>query len=85
MTTMLLGLAAVVGAVWLSTPSLTLFIVGGAISMAGAGTVFRGAIAHMITISPPDKRAEVVAAAYVASFIGLSVPSSAPASRSPRA
>lgn len=74
MATMLLGLAAVVGAVWLATPSLTLFIIGGAISMAGAGTVFRGAIADVIRISPPEKRAEIVAAAYVASFIGLSIP-----------
>jgi MFS family permease len=74
MPTMLLGLAAIVGSVWLSTPSLTLFIIGGAISMAGAGTVFRGAIADVITISPPEKRAEIVAAAYVASFIGLSIP-----------
>jgi hypothetical protein len=74
MATMLLGLAALVGAVWLSPPSLTLFIIGGAISMAGAGTVFRGAITDVIRISPPEKRAEIVAAAYVASFIGLSVP-----------
>jgi hypothetical protein len=28
----------------------------------------------VIRISPPDRRAEIVAAAYVASFIGLSVP-----------
>jgi predicted MFS family arabinose efflux permease len=74
MATMLLGLSAVVGAVWLSSPSLTLFIIGGAVSMAGAGTVFRGAIADVIRISPPEKRAEIVAAAYVASFIGLSIP-----------
>ncbi|MGH2895445.1 MAG: MFS transporter [Solirubrobacteraceae bacterium] len=74
MTTMLLGLVAVVGSVWLSSPSLALFIIGGAISMAGAGTVFRGAIADVIRISPPEQRAEIVAAAYVASFIGLSAP-----------
>jgi MFS family permease len=74
MATMLLGLAAVVGAVWLSSPSLALFIVGGAVSIAGAGTVFRGAIAVVITISPPERRAEIVAAAYVAVLSGFSLP-----------
>lgn len=42
--------------------------------MAGAGTVFRGAIADVIRISPPEKYAETVAAAYLASTIGLLVP-----------
>jgi MFS family permease len=74
MAAMLLGLAAVVGAVWLSSPSLALFIVGGAVSIAGAGTVFRGAIAVVITISPPERQAEIVAAAYVAVLSGFSLP-----------
>jgi MFS family permease len=74
MATMLLGLAAVVGAVWLSSPSLALFIVGGAVSIAGAGPIFQGAIAVVITISPPERRAEIVAAAYVAVLSGFSLP-----------
>jgi MFS family permease len=74
MTAMLVGLAAVVTAVWLSTPSLALFLVGGAITGAGGGAIFKGAVGTVISISPAATRAEALAGTYLAAFVGLSVP-----------
>jgi MFS family permease len=74
MALMLLGLAVTVTAVWLPVPSLALFLVGGALTGAGGGAVFKGAVATVIRISPPESRAEALAGTYLAAFIGLSVP-----------
>ncbi len=72
--TMLLGLAVTVTAVWLPAPSVGLFILGGAVTGAGGGAIFKGAVATVIRISPPESRAEALAGTYLAAFIGLSVP-----------
>jgi MFS family permease len=74
MAAMVVGLAAIVTAVWLSAPSLALFILGGALTGAGGGTVFKGAVGTVIRISPPETRAEALAGTYLAAFVGLSVP-----------
>ena len=74
MAAMVVGLAAIVIAVWQSNPSLALFIVGGAITGAGGGAVFKGAVATVIRISPAETRAEALAGTYLAAFVGLSVP-----------
>jgi MFS family permease len=74
MTLMVLGLAATVTAVWLSTPSLALFIVGGAVTGAGGGAIFKGAVGTVIGISPPESRAEMLTGTYLAAFLGLSLP-----------
>jgi MFS family permease len=74
MAAMVVGLAAIVTAVWLSAPSLALFIIGGAITGAGGGAVFKGAVGTVIRISPPETRAEALAGTYLAAFVGLSVP-----------
>ena len=71
---MMLGLALIVIAVWLSSPSLALFIIGGAISGAGCGGIFKGAIGTVFSIAPPETRAEAVAGIYITSFVGLSLP-----------
>jgi MFS family permease len=71
---MLLGLAVTVTAVWLPAPSLGLFILGGAVTGAGGGAIFKGAVATVIRISPPESRAEALAGTYLAAFVGLSVP-----------
>ncbi len=71
---MLLGLAVSVTAVWLPAPSLALFILGGAVTGAGGGAVFKGAVATVIRISRPESRAEALAGTYLAAFVGLSVP-----------
>ena len=41
---MLAGLALIVVAVWLPTPSLALFLIGGVVAGAGAGILFKGAV-----------------------------------------
>jgi MFS family permease len=74
MAAMVVGLATIVTAVWLSAPSLALFIIGGAITGAGGGAVFKGAIGIVIRISPPETRAEALAGTYLAAFVGLSLP-----------
>jgi hypothetical protein len=72
MVSVVLGLALVVLAAW--TPSLTLFIVGGAVVGAGAGAMFKGALGTVIAVSAPENRAEAVAGLFLAGYIGLSVP-----------
>jgi MFS family permease len=74
MALMLAGLVATVTAVWLSTPSLALFIVGGAVTGAGGGAIFKGAVGTVIRISRPDSRAEALTGVYLAGFAGLSLP-----------
>jgi MFS family permease len=71
--TLLAGLALVVLAVWLPAPSLALFLSGGAITGAGAGLVFKGAMATTLALAPPDHRAEVVAGLFLAAYTGLAI------------
>ena len=68
---MIAGLALVVTAVWLSNPSLALFLIGGALTGAGAGSVFKGAISIVTEIAPPQRRAEALAGMFLAGYIGL--------------
>ena len=74
MAAMVLGLGLAVLAVWLHAPSLGLFIAGGALTGAGGGTIFRGAVGTVISIAPPDRIAESLAGMFVATFVGLSLP-----------
>jgi len=74
MALMVLGLAGTVAAVWLSTPSLALFILGGAVTGAGGGAIFKAAVGTVIRISPPESRAEALTGLYLAGFVGLSLP-----------
>jgi MFS family permease len=74
MALMLLGLVGTVTAVWLSTPSLALFLLGGALTGAGGGAIFKGAVGTVIRISRPESRAEALTGLYLAGFFGLSVP-----------
>src|SRR6201996_7245587 len=50
---MVLGLAVLVVSVWLSSPSLGMFLVGGTITGAGAGALFKGVVAMIAVITPP--------------------------------
>jgi MFS family permease len=74
MALMLAGLAVTVTAVWLSTPSLALFIIGGAVIGAGGGAIFKGAVGTVIRIARPESRAEALTGLYLAGFVGLSAP-----------
>ena len=74
MALMLLGLAVTVTAVWLPAPSLTLFMIGGAVIGAGAGAIFKGAVGTVIRIARPESRAEALSGVFLAGFVGMSVP-----------
>jgi MFS family permease len=66
------GLVLVVVAVWL--PSLPLLLAGGVLAGAGAGASFRGSIATVSSIAPPQARGEVLAGLFLAAYAGLAVP-----------
>lgn len=70
--TLLPGLALLTGGMWV--PSLAMFIAGGAITGAGAGLIFRGALVAAGSGAPADSRAEVLAGYFLGAYIGLSVP-----------
>jgi hypothetical protein len=74
MTTMVAGLALVVVAAWLPTPSLALFVGGGALTGAGAGALFKGALGTVVAIATDDGRAEALAGLFLGGYIGLAVP-----------
>jgi MFS family permease len=71
---MIAGLALTAVAVWLSAPSLALFLAGGALTGAGAGTVFKGTVVTVSSITPPATRAEALAGLFLAGYVGLSLP-----------
>jgi hypothetical protein len=71
---MLVGLALLVTAVRLSTPSLALFLVSGGLIGGGAGAVFKGTTGLVLDGTAPEDRVAATAALLIALFIGLSVP-----------
>ena len=66
------GLAVLAVGTW--TDDLAVFATGGVLSGAGAGLVFKGALATTIDIAPARSRAEVLAGFFVASYAGLALP-----------
>jgi len=70
--TVTLGLALTAAAMWSS--SLAMFVIGGVVTGAGAGLVFKGALAVAASTAPPGSRAEVLAGFFLGAYIGLSVP-----------
>ncbi len=71
---MLVGLVLLVVSVRLSTSSLALFLIGGALIGAGAGAVFKGTTGIVLEASPPEDRLAMTSALLIALFVGLSVP-----------
>jgi MFS family permease len=71
--TVTLGLALTAAAMWSS--SLAMFVIGGVITGAGAGLVFKGSLAVAASTAPPGSGAEVLAGFFfLGAYIGLSVP-----------
>ena len=66
------GLALLIGGMWL--PSLAMFVLGGVLTGAGAGLVFRGALVAAGAAAPPESRAEVLSGFFLGAYVGLSVP-----------
>jgi hypothetical protein len=58
----------------LSTPSLALFLIAGALIGAGSGAVFKGTTGIVLEASPPESRVAMTSALLIALYVGLSVP-----------
>jgi MFS family permease len=71
---MLVGLVLLVVSVRLSTPSLALFMIGGALIGAGAGAIYKGTTGIVLEATPPENRVAMTSALVIAVFVGLSVP-----------
>lgn len=69
---MLAGPALLIGAVWIQ--SLPLFLIGGAVSGAGSGLLFKGALGAVAAVAPEAQRAEALAGVFLAGYVGLTVP-----------
>jgi hypothetical protein len=68
------GLGLLVASAWTSPPSLALFLIGGIVSGAGSGAIFRGSLTVVISTSGADDRAGVLATFFIAAYTGLSIP-----------
>jgi MFS family permease len=71
---LLIGIGLLTVAVWLPTPSFTLFLLGDLVAGAGAGLMFKGGIGTVSEVSLPEHRAEALAGLYLAAYIGLAGP-----------
>jgi hypothetical protein len=66
------GLVMIVGGMWLA--SLAIFVIGGVVTGAGAGLLFRGALVAAGASAPSEARAEVLAGYFLGAYVGLSLP-----------
>ena len=66
------GLALFTIGMWL--PNLPVFVIGGIVTGAGGGLVFRGSLVAAASTAEPKARAEVLAGFFLGAYIGLSVP-----------
>jgi MFS family permease len=71
---MLAGLTLLVVSVRLSTPSLALFLIAGALIGAGSGAVFKGTTGIVLEASPPESRVAMTSDLLIALYVGLAVP-----------
>jgi hypothetical protein len=71
---MLIGLALLVTAVRLSTPSLLLFLLSGALIGGGAGALFKGTTGLVLEATAPENRLAMTSDLLIALFVGLSIP-----------
>jgi len=71
---MLVGLALLVISVHLSSPSLALFLLSGALIGAGAGAMFKGTTGLVLEATAPENRLEMTSDLLIALYVGLSIP-----------
>jgi MFS family permease len=69
---LLFGLTVLTAGLW--RPSLVLFVLGGIVTGAGGGLLFRGALVAVGSTAPPQARAEVLATYFLGGYVGLSAP-----------
>jgi hypothetical protein len=73
-SSMLVGLAMLVTAVRLATPSLALFLLSGVLIGGGAGAVFKGTTGLILEATAPENRLAMTSKLLIALFVGLSIP-----------
>lgn len=66
------GMIVLTAAVWAA--GLVLFLVGGAVAGAGAGTAFKGCITTVLSLAEPERRGETLTGLFLAAYLGLAVP-----------
>jgi MFS family permease len=66
------GLALVTTGAWLT--HLILFLLGGALTGAGAGVLFKGSLATVAVSSAPEVRGKALTGLFVAAYAGLTIP-----------
>jgi MFS family permease len=71
---LLVGLALLVTSVRLSTPSLPLFLVSGALIGGGVGAVFKGTTGIVLQAAAPEDRLTLTSRLLVVLYVGLSIP-----------
>jgi MFS family permease len=69
---LVVGLALLTLGMWL--PNVVVFIIGGVLTGAGSGLLFRAALVSAANSAPPESRAEVLSGFFLGAYIGLSIP-----------
>jgi MFS family permease len=70
----ILAVGLILFAIGMWMPNLIVFVVGGVVTGAGAGLVFRAAMIIAGEAALPEARAEVLAGFFLGAYVGLSVP-----------
>jgi MFS family permease len=70
--TIVVGLGLLAGAMWVG--DLVMFIIGGVITGAGAGMVFKGSLTAAASVAPDGSKAEVLSGFFLGAYVGLSIP-----------
>ncbi|MGW0082122.1 MFS transporter [Streptomyces sp. NPDC003393] len=68
------GLVTLVVAAWMPTPSLAVFLAGGAVVGIAGTALFKGTLGTVTTISAPESLGETLAGFFLSGYIGLTVP-----------
>src|SRR3954447_5663982 len=66
------GLTALAIGTW--TAQLSVFVAGAVVTGVGVGLVFKALLAAVVTVAPDRSRGEVLAAFFLAAYLGLAVP-----------
>ncbi|MFF4353139.1 MFS transporter [Streptomyces sp. NPDC001530] len=66
------GMVVLTTAVWAA--DLPLFLVGGVVSGAAAGTAFKGSVSRVLSLAVPERRGETLTGLFLAAYLGLSLP-----------
>jgi MFS family permease len=66
------GMILVTAAVWVA--NLALFLLGGAIAGAAAGTAFKGSVTTVLSLAVPHRRGETLTGLFLAAYLGVSIP-----------